>query len=87
MTRKHFQQFIWFKTARDSARREVDIPYEETSILPNRCRDRHGVYRVLPAIRNNRHERCGTRSDQSVTDASAEKEVGKEKSAEDRGFN
>jgi hypothetical protein len=86
-THKHSQQFIWFRTTKDSAWREVDIPYAKTYILSDRCPDRHGVSGVLRTIGNKRHEHhhhCG--NEQPVSDTSF-KEIGKEKSAEDTRFN
>ena len=77
----HFQQFIWFKTTRDSVWREVGYTREQTCIFPNRCSDRHGVSGVLPTIRFNWHDQYFSH-EQPVTDTSLE-EVGEEKSAED----
>ena len=60
--------------------------YEQTCILSNRRPDRHGVLRVLPTIRNNRHEHHGIGNGQTVTDAVEQKGLSKEKSAQDAGF-
>jgi hypothetical protein len=53
--------------------------YEQTCILSNRCPDRHGVFRVLPTIRNNWHEHHGIGNGQTVADTVGEKSLSKEK--------